>query len=608
MFPCCSRVCCPCCSPYSRIDGGDEEELELQSVITTDGGTPVVGDSDSEEEDITENAVEVDFAGYRGIFSNQETASLTGMCYSILRICDYFQIYLLGLEPTLPIARRGLENGAGNYTLPICRANNTASNYPEDVPQWIYPCGITPNGTFPNGRRPFELLNQTTGLYSPLEHMNYSDYFRGRFEELAHTMGGHLVLDAVGRGGFLLDVCDSSDRSLMFPYGLTGTGDMILRHPSNFTPQYPYASVGISNNLTESGDACPRRIFNSTHFFGGGYLGWEEPGFDPIYPCGIHPDGLFTGEWLGFPNGTIPDGAYPFGYFPNGTFPYVDYFFNPGFNHSALYLAVQNNQTGALQNYTSFLNASETGFQYHHIPTNSTEPFARCYDIYPRRRPMSSYSYENDSNDSAEIDPSLLRMRLWGVQLGAELAMFLSQNSPWARRRVIQALYLGTRTANILHSAIDLVDNVSHVVQHGPTEGQGVLAVRNVLTLTDALSLANDAIYFSTPALQSLQRHISERGYSGCLRGICSPLQNTSRVVRNALGRLTAIVGALGVACTAGLGATLTVDLISNDEHAAPEQRLILGTQIAVAAVATAALCWITRINQSRADRVREQE
>ncbi len=617
MFPCgCPGFGSP---TYVRLqlessdESDGEEEVELQVVTTTPPAVDNVDNSDVDANEVTDRAAAHTDAAYQGIVSPAEGISFANMGYSLLRVCDYVQLFVLESLQTQSPMNRARRNLGGNVLVPIDHVNNNDSFNDEviTVPQWVYPCGITPNGTFPNGYRPFEVLNTTTKRHELLKVMDYGSYFRGEFDVLAHSW----VLKG---GGVLLRVRHRSREfpygSPIFPYGMTGLGDMVLRHFDDHVPQYLYASHGISNALPYNGTCpSPNWIFNATNFFGGGYVGLEEPGFEPIYPCGVHPDGRFTGEWLGFPNGTIPDRAYPFGYFPNGTFPYLDYFFNPDFNHSALYLAVQNNQTGALQNFTRFASPNETRIGYHSIPTSPDEPFAPCYGIYHFSsnliydKDVSSY-YSGDSDDqrNENIDRNLIRAGLWAAQLGAELGVILSQNCS-RRHRIAYALYLGTRTANVVHATVDLVSNISSIIQNGHTDEQGELVLRNMLTLTDLLALTNEAIYFCTPTIQRIQESLSEGSAANYLTRLCSSLRGSGRVVRSALNRLSAVTGAIGVACTAGLGAVLTAQMIRNDDQNIPEQRAILGTQITIAAVASVALAWMTRANMRRARALEEE-
>lgn len=199
---------------------------------------------------------------------------------------------------------------------------------------------------------------------------------------------------------------------------------------------------------------------------------------------------------------------------------------------------------------------------------------------------------------------SSLQIECWVVQLVAEAGVICLGNIPCVSRRIVRAIYLGVRAASIIHTTIDAAVNIALM---GSNTQEMETRLRSMLTLTDMLHLTNEAIYFCTPTIQVIQERLSEGRIVACLTRLYAPLRGTRRVVRGALGRLSAIAGAMGVACVAGLGIALTTDLLRNDQQHSSEQRTILIAQAAIAVAATTALSWMMRANVRRARAAMEE-
>lgn len=215
------------------------------------------------------------------------------------------------------------------------------------------------------------------------------------------------------------------------------------------------------------------------------------------------------------------------------------------------------------------------------------------------RRALEASTSEN--GEELFIGRNVLEMELWAGQVAAEAGVLIMNSIPCVHRNMVRALYFSVRAANVIHSAIDLGSQIFDFVQNGISNGRDQRTLHNMLALTDVLNLSTEAVYFCAPAVRRVHERLSEGTVGTYLTRACSSLRGVGRIVRGALGRLAAVTGAVGVACTAGLGAALTVEFIQDNQDSL-EQRAILGAQITVAALATTALSWMVCANRTRAD------
>ncbi len=232
----------------------------------------------------------------------------------------------------------------------------------------------------------------------------------------------------------------------------------------------------------------------------------------------------------------------------------------------------------------------------HHLSSQSCENVTRS---------VGTSTVRNSTLDQAgNRGLSSLQIECWVVQLVAEAGVICLGNIPCVSQRIVRAIYLGVRAASIIHTTIDAAVNIALM---GSNTQEMEIRLRSMLTLTDMLHLTNEAIYFCTPTIQVIQERLSEGRIVAYLTRLYAPLRGTRRVVRGALGRLSAIAGAMGVACVAGLGIALTTDLLRNDQQHSSEQRTILIAQAAIAVTATIALSWMMRANVRRARAAMEE-
>lgn len=164
---------------------------------------------------------------------------------------------------------------------------NVSSYISGEFPRDIYPCGIMPNGSMPIGRGgPF-----VRGAFS------YSKYFSMQL----------MPMDLV--------------EPYYHPYGLKAGGAFHLRTNQI---RWPYAFLSYEYI----------QAFNHSIFFSGGMIGLEGTEFQEVlYPCGITPNGTFTGHYLGFE----PAYSHPYGFFPDNNFPYKSFFFG-NFNYEQAFI------------------------------------------------------------------------------------------------------------------------------------------------------------------------------------------------------------------------------------------------------------------------------
>ncbi len=200
---------------------------------------------------------------------------------------------------------------------------------------------------------------------------------------------------------------------------------------------------------------------------------------------------------------------------------------------------------------------------------------------------------------SANQEYKLLLAELWAVQLLPEAGVIVIGNTHGMQPYTACSLYI--RAINIVHSTIDLALNSILLMNPEYTyDGQRERRLRSLLILTDLLNLTNETIYFCSPVIQQIQERLSLGSAAVYFNRLCAPLRGAGRIVQGALDRLAAITGTVGVACVAGLNVTLSAQLIGEGQNSL-QQRVVLGVQIAVAAIATTALAWMARANLRRA-------
>lgn len=211
-------------------------------------------------------------------------------------------------------------------------------------------------------------------------------------------------------------------------------------------------------------------------------------------------------------------------------------------------------------------------------------------------------SLEDGGPPRTDIDINVLGIDSWAAQGALELGVLALSHMSCVRGRIAWASYTGTRITNVVFSLIDLSSQMFFSIREGISQGRDRQSLHNLLALTDVLTLTNEAIYFCLPTIQRIQGHLSEGTGIRYLTRLCSSWRGARDVVRGALNRLGAITGTIGLVGTASLGAALTASFINSDRDSL-EQRAILGAQLTVAAVASAALAFIACANYARAAR-----
>lgn len=277
-------------------------------------------------------------------WAESRLSHLLNLCLASLRVVDY--IYL-GLRATSNPSTTTLSTSARHsrslLSIPsVSEASAPTSVVPTETtskwamttmareyPQYIFPCGIFPNGTFPDGLDPFD------GTYSE-GNFPYKDFFSGDLLKEIYNCTVYFDFNV----------------TTPFPYGMSPFGVFLPENNATHT-DWPYQCRGwvAPENLTTWW-----MPFDYIGFFGGSLIGLEDPGEIPLFPCGIRPNGSFTGAFL---NVTVEE-EYPYGKFPDNDFPYLSYFFNSSFNYGGEYDRNPHNQTSQLAGSHDYFNSSLT--------------------------------------------------------------------------------------------------------------------------------------------------------------------------------------------------------------------------------------------------------
>lgn len=201
----------------------------------------------------------------------------------------------------------------------------------------IYPCRILPNWSFPGG---IDLLPQGDREIFP-----YNRFFEGQlFQDwyasaIFFQQAYHLEIKSLKQQW-------KNNWWQMFPYGINPQGTflpVLFRNETRWDYTHPYSEVNqkihsyyamnFSFGAIDHEEVSLLAPLNYTLFFSGALIGLENPGVDTIYPCGILPNGSFSGAYLGSQQRDL----YPYGVFPNNDFPYGSFFLD-SFDYEHAYL------------------------------------------------------------------------------------------------------------------------------------------------------------------------------------------------------------------------------------------------------------------------------
>lgn len=417
--------------------------------------------------------------------------------------------------------------------------------------RYIFPCGILTNGSFPGDRFPL-------GTYSNENPFPYAKYFNG-------TLTQHFNR--------------SRDNTLPHPYGFTYQGHFLPRC-SGKEVSMPYSCVSKAGQ------------FNKTLFFGGGYINNEDPGEEIIYPCGIRPNGTFTGQYL---NLTVGE-PYPYGQFPNEDFPYLSYFFNSSFDFMGEYNTNHGRPNSTLSGGHSFFRLNLT--------SRCDPDYGDDYD------PVYVYLGENRDtfNESIESTRVATTIRLTRSEITTSLPYdtvtrqlvhiglasnqsFLYFTGYWAfqgmcetalrfgygDKKKIRALTFAANTSLVLGNLVDMTTNLQNIC--GATQGTSRdpvdLIVQGSICAYDLMNMASEISRLVIPVTSRSSRIANEvfsnipsslkkmgRRISGKITNLCNGYRKNARKFNQNVVSIGFIASSIVTATS--IGGALLCDKISH--------------------------------------------